>query len=92
MLFEDRTRAESFGAIAELYDRVRPSYPDALLDELLADEPQRVLDVGCGTGIVASLLQARGCDVLGVEIDERMAERRAHPRNRRRGGAVRALG
>jgi SAM-dependent methyltransferase len=32
-----------------------------------------VLDVGCGTGIAASLLAARGCEVLGVEIDERMA-------------------
>jgi SAM-dependent methyltransferase len=32
-----------------------------------------VLDVGCGTGIAAALLAAHGCDVLGVEIDERMA-------------------
>jgi SAM-dependent methyltransferase len=73
MLFEDRSRAESFGAIADLYDRVRPSYPDALIDALLAPATQRVLDVGCGTGIAAALLAARGCDVLGVEIDERMA-------------------
>ncbi len=74
MLFEDRSRAESFGAIAELYDRVRPSYPSALVDALLTDAPRRVLDIGCGTGIVAALLAARGCEVLGVEIDERMAE------------------
>jgi SAM-dependent methyltransferase len=32
-----------------------------------------VLDVGCGTGIAGALLAARGCDVLGVEIDARMA-------------------
>lgn len=74
MLFEDRSRAESFGAVAELYDRVRPSYPRALVDALLADDPRRVLDIGCGTGIAASLLNERGCDVLGVEIDERMAQ------------------
>jgi SAM-dependent methyltransferase len=73
MLFEDRSRAESFGAIAELYDRVRPSYPAALVDALLVDRPRRVLDIGCGTGIAAALLAARGCAVLGVEIDERMA-------------------
>jgi SAM-dependent methyltransferase len=79
MLFEDRSRAESFGAIAELYDRVRPSYPSALIDALLEDQPRRVLDIGCGTGIAASLLAARGCDVIGVEIDERMAQiARAH--------------
>jgi SAM-dependent methyltransferase len=74
MLYEDRSRAESFGAIAELYDRVRPSYPPALIDTLLIDAPRRVLDVGCGTGIAASLLAARGCEVLGLEIDERMAQ------------------
>jgi SAM-dependent methyltransferase len=73
MLYEDRSRAESFGAIAELYDRVRPSYPPGLIDALLRGGARRVLDVGCGTGIAASLLAARGCEVLGVEIDERMA-------------------
>src|SRR5579862_5930053 len=73
MLFADRTRAESFGTVAELYDRARPSYPPALIDALLAGGPRRVLDVGCGTGIAASLLAERGVSVLGVEVDERMA-------------------
>lgn len=77
MLFEDRSRAEAFGAVADLYDRVRPSYPPALFDALLgAGESRRaidVLDVGCGTGIAGVVLAARGCNVLGVEIDGRMA-------------------
>jgi SAM-dependent methyltransferase len=73
VLFHERARAESFGAVAELYDRVRPSYPRELIDALVEDAPRRVLDVGCGTGIAARLLAERGCDVLGVEIDERMA-------------------
>ena len=66
-------RARSFGAEAERYDRARPSYPAALLDALLVEPADRVLDVGCGTGIAARLFRARGCDVLGVEPDERMA-------------------
>ena len=74
MLFEDRSRAESFGVVAELYDRARPSYPPALVEALLADGAKRVLDVGCGTGIAAALLRARGCMVLGVDVDARMAE------------------
>jgi SAM-dependent methyltransferase len=74
MLFEDRSRAESFGAVAQLYDRARPTYPRALIDVLLAGGARTVLDVGCGTGTAAALLAARGCDVLGVEIDARMAE------------------
>jgi SAM-dependent methyltransferase len=74
VLFEERSRAVSFGAVAQLYDRVRPSYPPSLVDTLLADGARTVLDVGCGTGIAATLFAARGCDVLGVEIDPRMAE------------------
>ena len=73
MLFEERHRAESFGGVAELYDRARPSYPPALIEELLSDGPRQVLDVGCGTGIAGALLAMRGCEVLGVEVDERMA-------------------
>ena len=44
-----------------------------MLDDLLADRPERVLDVGCGTGIVSALLAHRGADVLGIEPDPRMA-------------------
>jgi SAM-dependent methyltransferase len=72
---EHRTVAESFGGDAERYDRARPSYPDALIEHVLAQSPGReMLDVGAGTGIVARQLQAAGCTVLGVEPDPRMAE------------------
>jgi predicted TPR repeat methyltransferase len=74
MLFEDRARAESFGVTAALYDQARPAYPPALVDALIADGSRRVLDVGCGTGIASALLADRGCTVLGVEVDARMAE------------------
>lgn len=73
MLHDDRKRAESFGADPEQYDRARPSYPASLVDALVADNPASVLDVGCGTGIAGRLLAERGCDVLGVEPDSRMA-------------------
>jgi SAM-dependent methyltransferase len=73
-LHHDRARAESFGSIAERYDRYRPSYPDALIDELAGLRPATVLDVGCGTGKVSVALAGRGLSVLGVEVDERMAE------------------
>lgn len=72
-LHTDRARAESFGAVAEQYDLARPSYPTALIDDLVADAPSDALDVGCGTGKVARLLAARGLSVVGVELDEHMA-------------------
>ncbi|MGW4893022.1 class I SAM-dependent methyltransferase [Kitasatospora sp. NPDC004240] len=67
-----RVLGSSFGAVAAEYDRARPSYPDALFDELerLAGRPlkgARVLDVGAGTGIATRLLAARGAEVVGVE-------------------------
>ena len=74
--------ATSFGADAQRYDRARPGYPRAMVDRILAASPSpgpragastRVLDVGCGTGIVARLFQAAGARVRGVEPDERMA-------------------
>ncbi len=73
MMHEQHERATSFGEDAEQYDRARPSYAEAMVDDLLADGAQRVVDVGCGTGIVGRLFLARGCTVVGVERDERMA-------------------
>jgi SAM-dependent methyltransferase len=70
-----RSIAESFGADAAAYHRARPSYPQALVDRIITASPGRdVLDVGIGTGISAQGFQTAGCQVLGVEVDERMAE------------------
>jgi SAM-dependent methyltransferase len=72
-LYTDRARAESFGSVADQYDRFRPSYPAELVDDLVALDPADVLDVACGTGKAARLLAERGLAVLGVEVDEQMA-------------------
>ena len=70
-----RQVAESFGGDAERYDRTRPSYPDAMVERIVALSPgPDVLDVGWGTGIEARQFQAAGCKVLGVEPDPRMAQ------------------
>jgi SAM-dependent methyltransferase len=70
-----RQVAESFGSDPERYDRTRPRYPQGLVDRVIATSPgSEVLDVGIGTGVSAEAFQARGCRVLGVEPDERMAE------------------
>jgi SAM-dependent methyltransferase len=70
-----REIAESFGADPDRYDRARPRYPGALIDRIVARIPgPDVLDVGCGTGIVARQFRAVGCRVLGVDPDARMAD------------------
>ncbi|HEX3607470.1 MAG TPA: class I SAM-dependent methyltransferase [Candidatus Dormibacteraeota bacterium] len=73
MRHQDRRRSLSFGDDADAYDRERPSYPPALIDRLMDTRPRRVLDIGCGTGKAGRLLAERGCAVLGVEPDPRMA-------------------
>lgn len=55
--------------IAATYDGAEGSREDldhyvALLEELGA---RRVVDVGCGTGVLATMLAERGCAVTGVE-------------------------
>lgn len=35
--------------------------------------PQRVLDVGCATGYIAKILMDRGHELLGIELNARMA-------------------
>jgi SAM-dependent methyltransferase len=72
--FEKRDQASSFGEDAEQYDRARPTYPAALVDDLMADGPRDVLDIGCGTAKAGRLFATRGCTVIGLEPDARMAE------------------
>ncbi|WP_232789530.1 class I SAM-dependent methyltransferase [Streptomyces jeddahensis] len=66
-----------FNEVPELYDRVRPSYPDELFADLVAitrmGERSSALEVGCGTGQATRSLAALGCSVTAVEPGGGMA-------------------
>jgi SAM-dependent methyltransferase len=67
-----RMRRMSFGAVADSYDRVRPSYPEAAVRWILGDDPVRVLDLGAGTGLLTRVLVGLGHEVVAVEPDPQM--------------------
>lgn len=72
-----RERRLVFGEVAELYDRHRPTYPPALIDDLCAeaglDGSRAVLEVGAGTGKATTLFAERGIPVVAVEPSAEMA-------------------
>jgi SAM-dependent methyltransferase len=68
---------ETFEEVPELYDRARPVYPRALLDDLvdLTDLPKggRILEIGPGTGQATLPLAERGFLITGIELGEGLA-------------------
>lgn len=63
----DEARRMSFDARAELYDAVRPSYPDELADDVIAHGGRRVLEIGAGTGKATVVFARRGASIVAIE-------------------------
>lgn len=72
------TLREIFDEAPELYDRVRPGYPEQLFDDLAAlaalRPGSRVLELGCGTGQATVPLARRGYEVVAIELGAGLAE------------------
>jgi SAM-dependent methyltransferase len=70
---------EVFNDVAEVYDRHRPAYPDALIDQACEvgglGPGATVLEIGCGTGQLTRSLLTRGLRVTAVEPGERLIAR-----------------
>jgi SAM-dependent methyltransferase len=64
--------ARSFGAVADAYDRGRPTYPREAAAWLTSDQPLCVLELGAGTGKLTEQLVALGHDVHATEPDPAM--------------------
>jgi SAM-dependent methyltransferase len=66
--------ANSFGPVADVYERGRPPYPAEALDWLLPAGTPRVVDLGAGTGKLTRLIRDRGLDVTAVDPSDGMLE------------------
>jgi ubiquinone/menaquinone biosynthesis C-methylase UbiE len=70
---EDMKRwSGSFGAVAQTYDRGRPSYPAEAVSWLVGGEAKVVLELGAGTGKLTRELVAQGHAVYATEPDAAM--------------------
>jgi SAM-dependent methyltransferase len=74
----DETQRTSFDRNAELYDAVRPSYPEALVDEAVERSQiparGRVLEIGAGTGKATVLFARRGYAMVALEPGVNLAK------------------
>ena len=70
-------RAESFDEVADLYASARPSYPDALVTDLMAltglRKTHRVLEIGAGTGQLTLSLARQGFRLIAIERGTNLA-------------------
>jgi ubiquinone/menaquinone biosynthesis C-methylase UbiE len=64
---DKETRARSFGAVADRYQRGRAGYTAETIAWLLGPEPLEVLDLGAGTGKLTAALLAAGHSVTALE-------------------------
>lgn len=73
--------ALSFGAVAEEYDRARPSYPREAAEWLTGTTASTVVELGAGTGKFTDRLVELGHDVLATDpLDEMLGHLRLrHP-------------
>jgi SAM-dependent methyltransferase len=72
---QDETTAvlsQSFGAVADDYDRLRSAPPDDALDWLLPAGATDALEIGAGTGLFTRKLAERVPHVTALEPDARM--------------------
>lgn len=69
--------ARQFDDAAQLYDEVRPRYPEAIVEHIIAfaalPAHGRIFEVGCGTGQMTLPFAKRGYAVVALDQGERLA-------------------
>lgn len=78
-----RQRSRTFSGVAGVYDRGRPAYPSEAVAWLTGPRPQRVLELGAGTGKLTAGLMRAGHAVVATDPSgpmlDRLVERLATP-------------
>lgn len=79
---DDIGRRTTFDGVAQLYDEVRPGYPEQLFDDIVTlsgiPDSGRMLEIGCGTGKATVSFAERGYAMHCLELGENLAAMAAH--------------
>ncbi len=74
----EKDNAERFMGFAGIYDDARPHmplFPTEVITKYLGREPERVVDMGCGTGLSTVVWKGRCKEAVGLEpSDDMLAE------------------
>ncbi len=75
---QDNKLRTTFNKVAELYDLVRPHYPEQLFDSIVKvaqlHESAKLLEIGPGTGQATEPFVKRGYDITAVELGSDLAD------------------
>ncbi len=74
----DKGKEWTFNTVAELYEKIRPGYPDELYNAIFAYAPidgaSHAVEVGIGGGQATLPVLKTGCNVTAVEYGEQLAQ------------------
>ena len=74
---ESKPLSWQFDDAAQLYDEVRPRYPEEIIERIIAfaalPAQAHVFEVGCGTGHMTLPFAQRGYTVIALDQGERLA-------------------
>lgn len=76
-MLKPKTMSDSYKSFAENYDYIFPLNPlqrEFLMTRFPADKDISVLDLGCGTGSLATSLAEEGYKVVGIDIEPAMID------------------
>ncbi len=70
-------KIEPYKGIAEIYDEIRPSYPEKLIEDIISKTDlslnNRILEIGAGTGKATVQFAKKGFAINAIELGEDMA-------------------
>lgn len=70
-------KIEPYKGIAEIYDEIRPSYPEKLIEDIILKTDlnlnNRILEIGAGTGKATVQFAKKGFTINAIELGEDMA-------------------